>query len=114
RGAASTETLTADLVVDASGRGSAIPRWLEEIGRGRPEESRVTVRVGYASRLYRRPPDGSWPWKVLYVLGGAPDSRRLGMLAPVEGGRWICVLAGLLDDHPPSDEAGFLEFARGL
>src|SRR4029079_5516854 len=29
-------------------------------------------------------------------------------------GRWIVSLNGYFGDHPPTDEAGFLEFARGL
>jgi 2-polyprenyl-6-methoxyphenol hydroxylase-like FAD-dependent oxidoreductase len=32
----------------------------------------------------------------------------------MEGDRWIALVAGLLDDHPPTDEAGWLEFARNL
>lgn len=33
---------------------------------------------------------------------------------PVEGGRWLVGLFGLGRDHPPTDEAGFLAFARSL
>lgn len=113
-GDAAEEELAADLVVDASGRGSAMPRWLGQLGRLRPEESTVRVRVAYATRQFRRPPPGTHPWKVLYILGQSPVSRRLGMLAPIEGDRWIAVLAGLLDDHPPLDEAGWMRFASEL
>jgi hypothetical protein len=31
-----------------------------------------------------------------------------------EGERWIVTLGGYLDDHPPLDEAGYIEFARSL
>src|SRR5262249_4789282 len=50
------ETLAADLVVDASGRGSQSPKWLEEWGFGRPEELSVKVDVGYATRTFERRP----------------------------------------------------------
>ena len=50
-----TETLRADLVVDASGRGSKAPLWLQEIGFPAPEETLVNTFAGYASRVYRRP-----------------------------------------------------------
>ena len=43
-----------DLVVDASGRGSRTPQWLRALGVPAPEESRVDIRLGYASRLFRR------------------------------------------------------------
>ncbi|WBB99989.1 hypothetical protein O7543_02990 [Solwaraspora sp. WMMA2080] len=36
------------------------------------------------------------------------------MIYPIENGRWMVTLGGLGGDHPPTDEAGFLEFARGL
>ena len=33
---------------------------------------------------------------------------------PIEGERWIVTLGGVGRDYPPTDEAGFLEFARSL
>jgi 2-polyprenyl-6-methoxyphenol hydroxylase-like FAD-dependent oxidoreductase len=36
------------------------------------------------------------------------------VIAPVEGGRWVVTLAGGGKDHPPTDEAGFRDFARSL
>jgi hypothetical protein len=43
----------ADLVVDAIGRGSRSPQWLEALGYPRQAESAVTVNLGYASRIYQ-------------------------------------------------------------
>jgi 2-polyprenyl-6-methoxyphenol hydroxylase-like FAD-dependent oxidoreductase len=51
------EILSADLVVDASGRGSSSPKWLEALGYTRPPESVIKVDVGYATRVYRRRPE---------------------------------------------------------
>lgn len=110
----SGETLEAELVVDASGRGSALPKWLCAIGRPEVEETVLRVNVGYASRVYRRPPAGTVPWKSCYVLGQSPHSKRLGAIFPIEGDRWIAVLAGVLGDYPPTDELGFMRFAREL
>lgn len=106
--------VAADLVADASGRGSSILRWLDAIGRSRPEESTVKVKVGYTSRIWRRPPEGTYPWKALYVIGGPAERHRLGAVMPIEGERWISVVAGQLEDYPPDDEEGMLAFARGL
>ena len=108
------ETVGADLVVDATGRGSQTPRWLEALGFDRPPESTVKVDVCYATRFFRRPPDGTVPWKALLVYGEAPASRRLGVVASVEGDRWIALMLGLLGDHPPPDEDGWMAFARSL
>ena len=44
----------ADLVVDASGRGSQSPAWLERMGFPRPQEDAVRVGLGYTTRMYRR------------------------------------------------------------
>lgn len=105
--------LEGGLVVDTSGRGSRAPQWLETLGYGRPEEEQVGIDVGYTSRLYERPA-GFDEWKILAVSGRAPAARRSGFIANVEGGRWIVSLNGYFGDHAPTDEAGFLEFARGM
>jgi hypothetical protein len=53
-------------------------------------------------------------WKVLIVYPRAPEAWRAGFISRVEGGRWIVSLSGYFGDHPPTDEPGFLEFARSL
>lgn len=104
----------ADLVIDATGRGSATPRRLEMLGYARPKEEVVKVGVGYATRIYRR--DTRDPVSSVGVLISAapPDNKRSGLLFPLEGDRWILTLAGHAGDHAPTDEAGYLEFARSL
>ena len=49
------ELLRADLVVDASGRGSRTPAWLDALGYPRPDREQVQIRLGYATRTYRLP-----------------------------------------------------------
>ena len=51
------ELLGADLVVDASGRGSRTPAWLDALGYPPPEREQVQIGLGYATRTYRLPPD---------------------------------------------------------
>jgi 2-polyprenyl-6-methoxyphenol hydroxylase-like FAD-dependent oxidoreductase len=106
--------LKADLVVDASGRGSRTPQWLEELGYPKPRESVIKVNVGYATRFYRRPPGADKEWKVLLVYPTPPTETRLGVIFPVEENRWMATLAGWTGDHPPDDEEGYLKFARSL
>ena len=48
RDSGAENTLTADLVVDATGRGSRTPLFLEELGYGRPREDQLKVHLTYA------------------------------------------------------------------
>lgn len=102
----------ADLVVDASGRGSRTPQWLEALGYPKVEEREVRIDVGYATRRYRL--KGPAPdWKLLAIIP-RPPSKRLGAVMELEGGQYLVTLAGWLRDYPPGDEAGFLEYAKSL
>ena len=107
------ERLEAELVVDASGRGSRTPQWLDRLGCGIPTETEVGVDVGYASRFYRRPEQtpGDWTGLMIYPK---PPGTRLGVLFPVEDNRWMVTLVGWFGDHPPIDDRGFVEFAASL
>jgi 2-polyprenyl-6-methoxyphenol hydroxylase-like FAD-dependent oxidoreductase len=107
------EVLDADLVVDALGRGSRLPTWLEALGYGRVEEERITVDLGYATCRYRLPLDaldGDWGT----LQGPTPQNPRGGALARIEGESWMLTLFGLVGDHPPTDRDGFLAFAGSL
>ena len=108
------EELAADLVVDASGRGSQAPQWLVSLGYEKVRESRVKVDIGYASRIYRCPKELAVDWKVLVIYPTPPDGKRAGAVLPVEDNAWIVSLTGRLKDYPSNDEASFLDFARSL
>jgi len=110
--ASGSSVLTADLTIDASGRGSRTPQWLEDFGYGKPSESTVKVDVMYASRLYR-PGPGTRDLRALLISPRAPDKKMAAIFA-VEGNRWLVTLGGMHGVHPPTDEAGYLEFARSL
>jgi 2-polyprenyl-6-methoxyphenol hydroxylase-like FAD-dependent oxidoreductase len=111
-GSGAEEELFADLVVDAAGRGSRAPKWLEALGYDRPQETTIDAHLGYASRIYERPEFRDWG--ALYVQLAPPEVTRGGVLFPVEGDRWMLTLVGAGHDLPPTDEAGFMEFARSL
>lgn len=107
------ELVAADLVVDASGRGSRAPAWLEALGFARPETELVEVKMGYSSRLYRRDPDHLDGDLMINVAPTLANRRACGLMAQ-EDDRWIVTLAGYFGDFPPTDEAGYLEYARSL
>ena len=108
------EALSADLVVDTSGRGSRAPQWLNSLGYGNVQETSVKIDIGYATRIYRCPAHLPANWKGLFIYGRPPDDKRGGVILPIQGGYWMVTLVGSLRDYPPDDEAGFLEFARSL
>jgi len=111
----STEILlAADLVVDASGRSSGASRWLESLGYETPGEETVNAFTGYASRIYRRPAEFAAGWKSLYIRPSVSESRRGGIMLPLEGNRWHVTLIGMAQDYPPTGEDAFLNFARSL
>lgn len=106
--------LSADLVLDATGRASRAPRWLEDLGYEPPEEIVIDAHLAYASRLYRIPENFDGDWHCAYVQAAPPDEKRGAILFKVEDNRWLVTLIGRGGDTPPGDEAGFLEFARSL
>jgi 2-polyprenyl-6-methoxyphenol hydroxylase-like FAD-dependent oxidoreductase len=109
--------LSADLVMDASGRNTRADEWLRELGLPLPETQRVDAHAGYASRFYKAPPPErrpkEWWWQGLWVewQHGLP---RGAVIFPIEGDRWLVTCAGIGGDHPPTDEAGFLAFLETL
>lgn len=106
------EGIPGDLIVDATGRGSRTPRWLEPLGLPAPPEERLEVGIGYATRVFRRAPheeDRRW-----VVVSPEPPRWRGGAAFPIEGGRWLVMLAGYHGDRPGADEASFRAFARSL
>ncbi|HXF60579.1 MAG TPA: hypothetical protein VNK95_03110 [Caldilineaceae bacterium] len=107
------EEMAADLAVDASGRGSRLPAWLEALGYPSPGVELVEVGMGYASRHYRREPEHLDGDLMINIAPTRENKRGCGLLAQ-EGDRWLVTLAGYFGDHPPTDAAGFLAFARSL
>lgn len=106
--------ITADLIVDATGRASRAPRWLAQIGYEPPEEIVVNAHLGYASRLYRIPEDFHGDWTCVFLQAAPPECKRGAILFRVEGNRWLVTLIGGGGDYPPNDDAEFLEFARSI
>ncbi|MGW1836126.1 FAD-dependent oxidoreductase [Streptomyces sp. BBFR2] len=103
----------ADLVVDASGRFSQLPEWLEQAGYPSPSRTVVDPHLAYVSRLIAvpRPFEGIHGFQQMCQ---APDQPGGAYAADVGNGRWLVTLFGAGNQHPPTDEAGWNEFAAGL
>jgi flavin-dependent dehydrogenase len=109
----SSSRIAGSLVIDATGRGSRTPAWLSELGYQGPVRERVEIGLGYATRLYRLRP-GAMGTDQLILTAGTPANSRAGALAVTEGDRHILTIAGICGDYPPTDPAGFEQFAASL
>jgi 2-polyprenyl-6-methoxyphenol hydroxylase-like FAD-dependent oxidoreductase len=107
------ETLVADLVVDATGRGSHAPDWLEKLGYDAPREERLEIGLGYTTRFFRRLPShlngdsGT-------VIPPTPDGKRGGVMIAQEGDRWTVTLISHFVPPAPQELSGFTWFASLL
>src|SRR4051812_35812820 len=110
-GSAAT-SVPADLLVDATGRGSPTPAWLEELGYPAPPEEQADPRGTYVTPRFRAGPAD--PPLTVYVNTLRPPDPRSGVLLREENGRWILTLAGHLGETPPVDLDGFRAYARTL
>jgi 2-polyprenyl-6-methoxyphenol hydroxylase-like FAD-dependent oxidoreductase len=106
-------TFEADLVVDATGRGSQLPRWLKDLGVAAPREQRVRADVIYTSCYVRRKRSHLGGESALIVTPPPPSRRGAAVLA-VEGSRYIVTLSGYLGEPGPSDYAGMIEYTRDI
>jgi len=107
------DKLTADLVVDASGRHSALPEWLTALGLGTPRSEEVALQTHYASRTYARRPNHLAGGIALVVVAD-PEVPRGGIALALDQERWMVSQYALGGARPPQDDAGLVRFARTL
>jgi 2-polyprenyl-6-methoxyphenol hydroxylase-like FAD-dependent oxidoreductase len=109
-GTGTESRLGADLVVDATGRTSKTPDWLERNGYDAPSVDEVRIDVGYSTVAVERLPEDR---RAFLATAEAPRTRG-GLAFPVEGDRWQLNFHGVHGDHPPGDVDGLVEFASTL
>ena len=103
-------TLDATLTVDATGRTSRTPQWLDNHGYKAPPVDEVQVDVTYSTIQVERPPEDR---RVLFVPPSPPRTRG-GAVIPVEGDRWEVIIQGIHGDDAPTDPDGFVRFVESL
>jgi 2-polyprenyl-6-methoxyphenol hydroxylase-like FAD-dependent oxidoreductase len=108
-------TVSADLIVDASGRGVPTLKLLDAIGCARPETSSIGINIDYSTAIFAKPKDAPSDWLLLATIANAPQERRGGIIMPIEGNRWMVTLSARHPQSPPpATDAEFLAFAQGL
>jgi len=117
RGSDTTEQISADLVVDATGRGSRAKQWLAALGvpgADAVREQVIDAGLTYVTRIFHAPDQAANGFPLVSVQTDVPTNGpgKSASLVPIEGSRWLVTLAGTRGHEPPHDEAGFLDFAR--
>ena len=105
-----SDRLRSELVIDASGRGSRAPTWLEALGHAPPVDVSVDARLWYASTVGRGELPTPGGMEAFVVVPTAEHPAGAGVTAG-EGGYTIS-LSGLAPDEPPSTLAEMLAHAR--
>ena len=107
------QTLLGELVVDATGRGSRSPQWLERLGYEKPVEDVVQIGLGYTTRFFRRTPS-DLNGDTGVVIPPTPKGKRGGVMLAQEGDRWTVTLIAHFGNYAAEDLEGFIAFASTL
>jgi 2-polyprenyl-6-methoxyphenol hydroxylase-like FAD-dependent oxidoreductase len=105
----SGDAVDADLVVDAAGRGTRLPVWLEQWGFRRPREDVVDVGIAYATHQIHIP-EGLLKEKVVVAGASRAEPIGLGMLF-YEDGNWGLTTFGIGKVQPPQNFAEMCDAA---
>jgi 2-polyprenyl-6-methoxyphenol hydroxylase-like FAD-dependent oxidoreductase len=117
RRAAGDTTLLANVVVDASGAGSILPRWIARLPNGGAFKVKKTVidsGMQYVSRWFYIEPKDAPDWHCLSIAPAVSGGLRSAMMLRAEADRWGVVLLAPAGEPLPSDDMGFLDFIAGL
>lgn len=109
------EVIRTDLVVDATGRGSRTPVWLEQLGYPRVREDRLKVDLVYVTQHYRLR-DGADPFQGDVAINPVAYSglARGAVFVFTDGGRLELTTYGLRGNHPPTEQAAFYQWLKTL
>ncbi len=112
RGTDRETTLSADLVIDATGRGSRTPVFLEQLGYGRPPEDEVKVQLAYACQLVRIPAGVIKE----HMIAHFPRAGRPRMFAMIgyENNSWMIGAGTMAGVEPPRDRDEIVAYAAEM
>lgn len=113
RGTGEQHDVTAGVVVDATGRGSRLPSWLERHGYGRPPESSLQLGLSYTSWTFPRAP-GDLDGAAVCIVAAGPELPRGGSASAIEGDRWLVTASAYHGVTVPRDLSGFQGFLSDL
>ncbi|MFP7209596.1 FAD-dependent monooxygenase [Bacillus safensis] len=96
--------MSADLVIDTSGRMSKLPKWLKSAGRTLPQTDELIVSLGYSTRYYQIPPEA--PNLEPMVIVGQPNKQiPTGLFERVDHDLVAVLLSAAGGSHYPTTDA---------
>jgi flavin-dependent dehydrogenase len=100
RDAKQNKSLSADMVLDISGRRSKLGSWLQQLGYEVPEPDRLKVSLGYSTRRFRISAELAEKWDTI-LIGGHPSTNTFSsVFSPIENGVVEVLLYGLGGKYP--------------
>ncbi|WP_405487226.1 NAD(P)/FAD-dependent oxidoreductase [Streptomyces sp. NBC_00096] len=109
--------ITADLVVDASGRGSRARTWLQGLGVDGIRQAEVDSGLVYATRIFEAPEGAheiGFPIVNVQSDPRVPVPGQTATIVPIENGQWQATLSGTRGGQPTGDPDEFIPFAKGI
>src|SRR5690606_26037109 len=107
---ASGETIDADLVVDATGRGSKSSNWVEDLGYDRPKTQHLRAFQGYTTMVVRLPNDALPDGLRGIIVPPPPGTTTGGAVIPCGDGLHVVAACGMAGDYPPTETGPLLDF----
>ncbi|MFC0216264.1 FAD-dependent oxidoreductase [Paenibacillus chartarius] len=104
------KALTADLVIDTSGRSSKLSLWLTELGYEVPKPDLLKVSLGYSTRRYKVPSHLTHmidKWEVINLQGQPACGTYTGVLSFIENQIAEVLLYRPGGNYPPTDATEF-------
>jgi 2-polyprenyl-6-methoxyphenol hydroxylase-like FAD-dependent oxidoreductase len=102
----------ADLVVDATGRGSRASVFLEEFGYDRVRVDEVEVRIAYATLPVRIPRAALH--ELVVIVTPIPSRPTLLVMLACENDTYLVMCGTVGGEDPPADRRELLDFVEGL
>jgi 2-polyprenyl-6-methoxyphenol hydroxylase-like FAD-dependent oxidoreductase len=115
RGDSNERVIDAELVVDATGRGSRTPVWLEQLGYEKPKEERKKIDLVYVTQHFKLRP-GADPFENDVCINPVAHAGlpRGAVFFKTDKGLLEMTTYGMLGDHPPTDQAGLYKWVKSL
>jgi 2-polyprenyl-6-methoxyphenol hydroxylase-like FAD-dependent oxidoreductase len=109
-----SHAISADLVVDASGRAIPTLTLLDRLGVSGLEVTEIGIDQAYATAVFEIPPNASRDWMGLAHYGTPPEQSYGGLIFPIEHERWIVSIGRLHGDALPGEIEGFKAFVKAF
>jgi 2-polyprenyl-6-methoxyphenol hydroxylase-like FAD-dependent oxidoreductase len=109
-----SHAISADLVVDASGRAIPTLTLLDKLGAFGLDVTEIGIDQAYATAMFEIPPNASRDWLGLAHFGTPPEQSYGGLILPIEHKRWIVSIGRVHGDALPGEIEGFKAFVKAF